>query len=286
LAEAHASRDPKKRTRYQVRSVGWTLGLTGRQETPFVWKGVLQTFRVVDRRVLIRIAMMVAWLTIVVGLFGRARGLAQALGLLTTLGSVFVALMGPQILRIDLRQDLQHLELLKTWPVRAAAVVRGEMVWPAAVITALTWAFGAVGIFLSAAAFSESTMSVRIAGGIAGMLLVPALVVAQFTIHNTIALIFPAWVPLGIGRPRGVDAMGQRLFLLGATWLLLFLAMAPGVIVGGILWFAFHRLIGQWILIPAAAICTAIVAVEVLMATEALGPAYERLDLSSVERGE
>jgi hypothetical protein len=62
--------------------------------------------------------------------------------------------------------------------------------------------------------------------------------------------------------------------------------MAPGVIVGGILWFAFHRLIGQWILIPAAAICTAIVAVEVLMATEALGPAYERLDLSSVERGE
>jgi hypothetical protein len=62
--------------------------------------------------------------------------------------------------------------------------------------------------------------------------------------------------------------------------------VAPGVIAGGILSFAFRRWVGWWILIPAAAICTSIVGVEVLMATEALGPAYERLDLTSVERGD
>jgi hypothetical protein len=73
---------------------------------------------------------------------------------------------------------------------------------------------GAVGLFLSAAAFSESTLSLRIAGGLAGMILTPAVIAAQFTIHNTAALLFPAWVPLGMGRPRGVDAMGQRLFML------------------------------------------------------------------------
>jgi ABC-2 type transport system permease protein len=286
MTEAQASRPAKKRTQYHVRGVGWTLALTGRAETPFVWKSALQTFRVVDRRVLIRIGVMIGWLTMVVALFGRARGLAQALGLLATFAAVFATVIGPQVFRVDLRQDLQHLEVLKTWPVRAAAVVRGEMLWPAAVITTLTWVCGLVGIVLSAATFSTTTLSLRMAGGLAGLILAPALVVAQFTIHNTAALLFPAWVPLGMGRPRGVDAMGQRLFMLGATWLMLVLVVAPGAVAGGILWFAFGRLVGWWILIPAAAVCSSIIGVEVLMATEALGPAYERLDLTSVERGE
>jgi len=286
LTESQASRPERKRPAYQVRGVGWDLALTGRPETPFVWKGALQTFRIVDRRVLIRIGVMILWLTMVVALFGRARGLAQAIGLLATFAAIFASVIGPQILRVDLRQDLQHLEVLKTWPVRAAAVVRGEMLWPASVITVLTWVFGAVGIFLSAATFSTAALSLRIAGGLAAMILAPAIVSAQFTIHNTAALLFPAWVPLGMGRPRGVDAMGQRVFMLGATWLMLVFMVAPGAIVGAVLWFAFRRLLGWWILIPAAAVCTAIVGMEVLVATEALGPAYERLDLTSVERGD
>src|SRR4029078_3782838 len=135
--------------------------------------------------------------------------------------------------------------------------------------------------FLSAAAFSESTLSLRIAGGLAGMILAPAGIAGQFTIHNTAARLFPAWVPLGMGRPRGVDAMGQRLFMLGVTWLVLLLVVAPRALAGGILWLAFVRFVGAWILSPAAMVCTTIIAIEVLMATEALGPAYERLDLSS-----
>ena len=286
LTDVQASRMTKKPARYQARSVAWTLALNGRAETPFAWKTAMQTFRIVDRRVLLRMSLMVVWLIVVVALFGRARGFAQALGLLASAAAVFVAIIGPQVMRLDFRQDLQHLDVLKTWPVRAAAVVRGEMLWPVAVITTLTWVFGAIGTFLAALTFSETSMSLRIAGGLAGLILAPALVMAQFTIHNTAALLFPAWVPLGMGRPKGVDAMGQRLFMLGATWLVLVLAVVPGALVGAVLWFAFQRFLGPWVLIPAAAVCTAIVGLEVLMATEALGPAYERLDLSSVERGE
>jgi len=286
IAEAHVQRPTKKTTAYQARPVGWTLALSGRPETAFVWKGVLQTFRIVDRRVLFRLFFILLWMTATVALIGRARGLAQGLGLFAAFGAVFVALMGPQILRLDLRQDLQHLELLKTWPVRPAVVVRGEIAWPAAVITGIAWTLGTIGLFLSAAAFTRTAVPWRIAPGVAGMILVPALVLAQYAIHNATALMFPAWIPLGGARPRGVDAMGQRLIMLGATWLILILAVAPGVLIGGILWLAFHRVLGPWILIPGAAICTGIVALEVLAATEALGPAYERLDLTSVERGE
>jgi putative ABC exporter len=286
LTETRADRATAKRTVYRVGSLGWTLPLTGRPETPFVWKGAQQTFRVVDRRVLIRIGVMIGWLTMVVALFGRARGLGEAIGLLATFAAIFASVIGPQVYRVDLRQDLAHLEVLKTWPVRAAAVVRGEMIWPAAVITVVAWIFGAVGLFLSAATFSGTSLSLRIAAGVAGLILVPAIIFAQFTIHNTTALLFPAWVPLGMGRPRGVDAMGQRLFMLGATWFMLILVVLPGAIAGGIIWFAFRRLLGWWILIPAATVCSALVGVEVLMTTEFLGPAYERLDLTSVERPE
>jgi hypothetical protein len=62
--------------------------------------------------------------------------------------------------------------------------------------------------------------------------------------------------------------------------------LLPGALVGGGIWFAFYRLLGMAVLIPATAVCTVIVLVEVLMATEALGPVYERLDLSGVERSE
>jgi ABC-2 type transport system permease protein len=122
--------------------------------------------------------------------------------------------------------------------------------------------------------------------GIAAMILMPALVAAQYTIHNATALLFPAWVPVGSGRPRGVDAMGQRLILLGGTWLMLMIALLPGIAAAALLWVAFYRFVGPWVLMPAALACSVTVTIEVLMASEALGPAYERLDITSVERGE
>jgi len=67
-------------------------------------------------------------------------------------------------------------------------------------------------------------------------ILAPALVFAQLTVHNAVALMFPAWVPLGSQRARGLDAMGQRLIMLGGTWLLLIVMTIPGAIAAGMFW--------------------------------------------------
>ena len=109
---------------------------------------------------------------------------------------------------------------------------------------------------------------------------------AQLTVHNAAAILFPAWVPLGNQRPKGLDAMGQRLILFFGIVLALILMLLPGVLPAGIVWLAFHRLLGYLVLVPAAAALTIIVLMEVLIATEALGPAYDRLDLTAVERAE
>jgi hypothetical protein len=47
-----------------------------------------------------------------------------------------------------------------------------------------------------------------------------------------------------------------------------------------------NRLLGVFVFVPAAVVFAAIVLVEVLAATELLGPAYDRIDATSVERGE
>ncbi len=80
--------------------------------------------------------------------------------------------------------------------------------------------------------------------------------------------------------------MGQRLILLGATWLLLILGVLPGAIVGAVVWLGLSLLLGPAAIVPAAACCAAAVAAEVLLATEALGPAYDRLDATAVEPAE
>ena len=118
------------------------------------------------------------------------------------------------------------------------------------------------------------------------MIVTPALVFAHYTIHQAAAVLFPAWIPLD-NEMRGFDSMAQRLILFAVVLLALVAMMGPGAIAGGITGFVLFRLAGSPLaLVPAAAVCLVIVGIEVLLATEALGPAFERMDLLAVERAE
>jgi hypothetical protein len=254
----------------------------------FVWKNAMQMIRQTSIVALLRYGAPALVITVsMTALMLRNEQGAQALfGTASAAAAFFSVLLGPQLARTDLRQDLLHLELLKTWPMRGAQVIRGEMLWPAALLIGTAWIAIAVAFVFWTTAFAPATVAWRLSAAIAAILLAPALVLAQFTIHNSAAVIFPAWVPLGTSRPKGVDAMGQRIIMFAGVLLGLAAMLAPGAIAGAILWFAFQRIIGAYVLIPAAAACTALVFVEVLLVTEALGPVYDRLDLSGVERSE
>jgi hypothetical protein len=287
VAEQQAAAPAAKRGRkYVARPVAWRLAPFGRPEVALIWKAAVQTFRIVDRRTLLRVAVIVIWGAVTVSLAGRVRGFTQVLGTLFTFASAFAVVMGPQMMRIDLRQDLHHLELLKTLPLRAADLVRSEMLWPAVVVSAIAWFLAGLGALLGRSAFPSASTPWLISAVVSFFVIAPPLVLAQFTVHNAAALLFPAWIASGQGRPRGVDAMGQRLIMLFGTWLVLLTGLIPAAIVTAILWFAFYRFIGPWVFIPGAVSGALILLIEVLLATEALGPAYERLDITSVERAE
>ena len=112
------------------------------------------------------------------------------------------------------------------------------------------------------------------------------MIAAQYTVHNAATVLFPAWVQLGTQRTRGIDAMGQRLVMLAAVLVSLLLFAVPGAIGAGVIWLIFHRFAGTVVLIPMALVFAAIVLTEVLTVTELLGPAYEKIDVTSVERPE
>jgi hypothetical protein len=160
------------------------------------------------------------------------------------------------------------------------------MLWPGALVTVGAWLLIAMATSLSAAVFTRTGLLMRLSIGGAVAILAPALVFAQLAIHNGVALLFPAWVPQGQQRARGLDAMGQRLIMLGGTWLLLVIMTLPAAIAAGILWFVLGRIDGPLAIVPAALAGAAILAVEVLVATEMLGPLYEKIDLLAVERAE
>jgi hypothetical protein len=275
-----------KRQVYVARPLAWRLRPLGSPEGAFLWKGALQTFRLVDRRVLVRLGLIITWMVLASVFATRARGVVQLLAIFCAWGTAFAALMAPQVIRTDMRQDLARLELLKTWPVRGASVLRGEILWPAILVVTIAGTFGVVGLVLGAVSFTSWWTPTRLAMALTGLIVMPGVVVTQYVIHNAVAVLLPGWVPLGATRPRGVDAMGQRLILLGATWLALMIALVPGGGITAVLWMALRRTAGPWILVVGGLITLALIAVEVLVATEALGPAYERLDITSVERAE
>ncbi len=264
----------------------WRLRAAGRPEMVFAWKAAAQTMRAVDRRTALRIVAITVALSAIALSASRRPGFAAAMGLFGMAGAAYVVLLAPQILRVDLRQDLLRLEWLKTWPIRPAEIVRGELLWPGALLTALAWALLALGFTMSTAVFETASLALRASIAVGAAALAPALVFAQLTIHNAMALLFPAWVPLGRQRARGFDAIGQRLITLGATWLSLVVALLPGAIAGGIVWFAFNRLAGSAAFIPGAAVAAMVVLLEVALATETLGPLFDKLDLTSIEAGE
>jgi hypothetical protein len=287
IAQRKAQEPAKESVRYRVRSSALPLAPRGPPEIAFAWKAATQTIRVVGKQTLVRLAAIVCALTMLALSMGRAGSLATLVGSFALATGLFAITLAPQALRVDIREDLRHLEVLKTWPVRAATVVRGELLWPGVLLTALAWTALAVAeLLMAGTVLGRVSVWWRVSGGAAFAMLAPALVFAQLTIHNAAALLFPAWVPLGNQRARGLEALGQRLIMLVGTWLALIVSAVPGAIAGAIVWFAFRRLLGPAAVIPAAVVFSAIMTIEVLLATEMLGPAYERLDISAVERAE
>lgn len=268
-------------------STPFKLAAQGRVETAILWKNLILVGRYASLRTLWRvlpagIAIAVAAST------SKSAGVISVLSIFALIIVVMTVMVGPQIARNDLRQDLVHLATLKTWPVSSAALIRGELLAPAAILTAFAWTFILASMFLipniphTSAKFALFVVN-RVSYGLAALLIAPALILVQLLVQNAMAILFPAWVVVGATRSRGVDVMGQRLVMQAGIWLTLLLAVVPAALVAGVVAAGVYWATGVLPVVLAAAVGAAVIFSECLLATEALGRALDRADVGSIE---
>jgi hypothetical protein len=101
--------------------------------------------------------------------------------------------------------------------------------------------------------------------------------IANFSIHNGLALLFPAWVRIGESNPAGVEMMGQMMLTLIVTFVMLLALLIVPAAVGGVV-FAVLQL-QHW---PAYAVGGAVAGLVLLaeswLVLTMLGGSLERLE--------
>jgi ABC-2 type transport system permease protein len=260
------------------RSSPFRLAPRGPAETAILWKNWLLIGRS-SRRVLIVSAILLGSLVTAFAIASDGVLPGDVIGDVSMFVVALTVLLGPGMLRIDLRQDLGHLALIKTWPVRGPALIRGEVLAPAIALS-----LAAAAAIVIGSAFAPDLLFVdqpgagaRATFAVSALLAVTAVIVAQLVVHNGIAVSFPAWVELKTGTGAAGIEMNARMMIVtyGALLILAFVLVIPAAaaavayyVVGGLL-------------IPSA-MFAALLFSESLAATEIIGRILDRTDLQDV----
>ena len=248
-----------------------------------IWKNVTMLVR---RRALAR----VTGATVVVALAAAvaadmAPAFASTLAGITASWAGFLLGLGPQWVRNDLRTDLTKLELLRSYPLAPATLVRAECAASAFVLTGMQLALS---IIAGAATLSMPLdLSLADRGWLFAALVavLPALNFAGLSIHNGAALLFPAWVRVG-RRTGGVEAIGQSMLTAFAYLLLLGVALIPAMVAGGLVFAVLWGVLGIAAAVPASLAGAGVLLGESWILTAWLGGVFARTDPGAVARGD
>ena len=226
-----------------VRRIMLPLAPTGDPAVAVLWKNTLALIRGIRFRtifiVLIALGVIISifWQA---GLLGETalRGSTAMLATLALTATAFMVVMGPLTVRNDLRQDLLHLDVLRTLPLSGTSLVFAEIASSALALTVAQWLLmiGAYGLL------TWTTVPAAVAPGrlpyyasilrrdaefLIGFAALPFVNCASLFVQNTAALLFPAWIRLGGTGTGGLEVFGQRILTVGASLLGLTILLIP-----------------------------------------------------------
>jgi ABC-2 type transport system permease protein len=255
----------------RLRPLGWPAGA-------ILWKNLLAVVRTRRAR---NVVTGLAAGSVVVALlsFTSHGGVAEVAGWLAATWAGLMVVIGPQWVRNDLRGDLPKLDLLRSYPLRGAAVVTAEVAASTLVLTAVQLALLLVAYLAllgnTGAEPGLQLRSILLAGAV---IYLPGINFMGLLIHNAAAILFPAWVHLGSGRPSGVEVLGQNMLMVVAFLGVLALALAVPAALGGGLYLLLGRSAGLWAIVPGSAVLLAALTGEAILLVRWLGGVFERTD--------
>jgi hypothetical protein len=256
----------------------WTLTPGGDPALAIFWKNVAMLLRRSRLRTWTMISAILA-LTLVIASAGLPAAARTAGTLLLVWGGFFFAL-GPQWIRNDLRTDLAHLELLRSYPLASDAVIRMEAASSAFILSLSQLTLLLLGgLALMYIPEPDFPFGLRLALASALVVVIPALNFVGMLLQNAAALLLPGWVRIGPAH-GGVETLGQSVLTALAYLLALLLAsIIPAV--GGIGLIALLSPgLGTWAALPAACGTAALLLGEGWLLSVALAGAYEGMDVA------
>lgn len=271
--------------------VPFRLAPLGRPEVALAWKSLLATGRMrLSTTGLVTGAVVLA-LAAVPAVVSRLTedSLPVSLFLAATVPvlGVAVGVVSAAGRTNDMRGDLPHAAVLRTWPLAPGRLVLGALAapWASSVFLGYVGLLGGAALLAGLALLPGTPLPPStgwaVAAGGAGLLLVPPLAALVLVVQNAAALAFPAWFA-GLGKRQvGFEQMGIRLLALVLTTLALGLALLPGALLALPVVYFLHEALGPVVVPVAAAIVTVpawgIVALGVLL----LGRLWESYDPSA-----
>jgi hypothetical protein len=257
---------------------GWPAGA-------ILWKNLVAITRT-QRVRNVAIALGVGGMVVSVLSFEPEGTLAGIAGWFAVTWAGAMTVIGPQWVRNDLRGDLLKLDLLRSYPLRGWSVVIAEVGASALVLTVIQLMLFVIGYlaFLGNRSM-EPALAERTLVLLATFVFLPGINLLGMIIQNGAALLYPAWVHLGSGRPAGVEALGQNMLMMVVFVALLGATLLLPVAVGGGTFLLLHRAINGWAALPATALGLGIMAFEAALLVEWLGRVFERTDPASVGIG-
>jgi ABC-2 type transport system permease protein len=169
---------------------------------------------------------------------------------------------GGRLIRNDLRQDMQHLALLKVLPIAPSHLMLAEIASSALPMAAFQ--FLLLVIAFVAASMTEYVLIdpvMRVGCLLAAPVVALALNIALMTIQNGTAVLFPAWIRLGPAVSSGVEALGQNVLATVSNLVSLALAVLLPAMVG----FGVVRALGGF---SVASIAVGLVVAALLLSVE------------------
>jgi ABC-2 type transport system permease protein len=263
---------------FRLSPSGWPAGA-------ILWKNLVAATR--TRRVRNGvIALTAAGIVVTVLSFEPEGTLAEIAGWLAATWAGITIVIGPQWVRNDLRGDLLKLDLLRSYPLRGWSVVAAEASASTLVLTAIQLSLLSIA-YLSFLGNQTMTpdLEERTLLLLAAVVYLPAINLLGMLIQNAAALLYPAWVRLGSGRPGGVEALGQNLLMMVAFVTLLAGLLAVPVALGGGAFLLLRPLMNEWAALPATVLALGAIAFEAALVVEWLGGVFERTDPASAGIG-
>jgi ABC-2 type transport system permease protein len=256
---------------FPLAPTGWPAGA-------ILWKNLVAAAR--TRRVRNGVIALSAAGIIVTALSFEPEGtLAEIAGWLAATWAGITIVIGPQWVRNDLRGDLLKLDLLRSYPLRGWSVVVAEVAASTLILTAIQLSLLAIAFL---AFLGNQTMTPdleeRTVLFAAAVVYLPAINLLGMLIQNAAALLYPAWVRLGSGRPGGVEALGQNLLMMIAFVTLLALLLALPLVLGGGSFLLLRPLLNEWAALPATTLALGAIAFEAALVIDWLGGVFERTD--------